>query len=163
MVHPHVKSIEKMNPAQLVAIVDESRISYIQENLDIHLHESEIKLLKQIIKHQKPHHKKIRIKKYQKASKTDLFKLHEKLYLKKYQKLESKDLVKINLNPDNGLPYDCELTQKGIDLVSQINEIEKLWEDKININDDTIGLLKELALNSFEISYNHKKNLDFNF
>ena len=163
MIHPHVKSIEKMSPSQLVSIVDESRICYIQENLDIHLHESEIKLLKQIVKHQKPHHKKIRIKKYQKASKTDLFKLHEKLYLKRYQKLESKGLVEINLNTDNGLPYDCELTQKGIEVISQINEIESLWADKINIDDDTIELLKELALNSFEISYNHKKNLEFIF
>ena len=35
MVHPHIKSIEKMNPAQLIGIMEESRICFIQENLNL--------------------------------------------------------------------------------------------------------------------------------
>ena len=163
MPHPHVNSIEKMNPAQLVGIIEESKITYVQENLDMHLHTSEIRLLKQIVKHQKPHHKKVRIKKYQKAEKTDLFKLHEKLFLKKYQKLQSKDLIELDLTPVNGLPYEAKLTDKGADIISKINELERDWEKQINVDDEDIKILKKLALDSFEISYNHKKKLDFIF
>ena len=163
MAHPHKKAISNMNPARLIGIVEESKMTYVCENLSIHLHQSQIKLLKQVEKHQKPHHKKIRVKQYQKAEKTDLFNLHLDLYLKKYQKLHSKGLIEIDLKPENGLAYDCSLSQKGSEILAEIDALEKEWEKEINITDDDLEVLKKLALDSFEISYNHKKKLDFIF
>ena len=163
MAHPHKNVISNMNPAQLVGIVEESKMTYVCENLSIHLHQSQIKLLKQVKKHEKPHHKKIRTKQYLKAEKTKLFNLHLDLYLKKYQKLESKGLIEIVLEPENGLAYDCSLTSDGVAILSEIDDLEKEWERKINITADESEVLKRLALDSFEISYNHKKKMDFIF
>ena len=42
-------------------------MTYVRENLDIHLHRSQIKLLKEVRKHEKPHHKRIRVKRYESA------------------------------------------------------------------------------------------------
>lgn len=163
MVHPHCRVIENMNASSLIGIIEESKLTYVRGNLDIHLHESQVKLLKQVRKHEKPHHKRIRIKQYEKAEKTDLFKLHEELYLKSYQKLAKKGLIEIDENPENGLPYDCSLTEKGIEILDEIAHLEREWEGVIELSDDDCEILKKLALNSFEISYNHKKKLDFIF
>lgn len=163
MAHPHIKAIENMDAASWIGIIDESKTTYVRDNLDIHLHESQLKLLKQVKKHEKPHHKKIRIKQYEKAEKTDLFKLHEELYLKSYRKLAKKGLIEIDEEPENGLPYDCSLTDKGTETLEEISRLESEWEDFIGINDADRDALKRLALNSFEISYNHKKKLDFIF
>ena len=127
------------------------------------MHESQIKLLKQVQKHQKPHHRKIRIRQFEKAEKDDLFNLHLGLYLKKYKKLEKSGLIEIDLNPDNGLAYDCMLTDKGVEILEEIRTLESEWEKIVEITDDDREVLKKLALDSFEISYNHKKKRDFIF
>lgn len=163
MAHPHVNAIEKMEASSLIGIIEESKMTYVRENLSIHLHESQVKLLKQVKKHEKPHHKKIRIKQFEKAKKDDLFNLHLGLYLKKYKKLEKYGLVDIDLSPDNGLEYDCILTEKGSEILDEIAELEKEWQNVVGITDEDREVLKKLALDSFEISYNHKKKLGFIF
>lgn len=152
-----------MSPSSLVGIIEESKVTYVRENLSVFLHESQIKLLKQVKKHEKPHHKRIRIRQYEKADKNDLFNLHSELYLKKYQKLAKKDLIEIDENPENGLAYDCCLTDKGIEILEEINRLECQWEEVAGFNEKDIEVLKNLALNSFEISYKHKKNQGFIF
>ena len=161
--HPHEKAIEKMNASSLIRIIDESKTVYVRENLSIHLHESQIKLLKNVKKHSKPHHAKIRIKQYEKAQKTDLFNLHLDLYLKKYKQLEAKGLILVDLKPENGLPYDLSLTDYGMEILSEIDSLENDWASEVNINDDDNAILKRIALDSFKISYNHKKKQGFIF
>ena len=163
MAHPHIKAIENMNASSLISIIAESKMTYVRENLSIPLHESQVKLLKQVKKHEKPHHKRIRIKEYEKAEKDDLFNLHLGLYLNKYKKLAKYDLIEIDLNPSNGLEYDCTLTPKGISILDEISSLEKEWEGIVNINDDDLEVLKKLALDSFEITYLHKKKRGFIF
>lgn len=163
MAHPHKKAIENMNPASLIAIIEESKMTYVRENLSIFLHRSQIVLLKQVKKHEKPHHKRVRIREYEKADKDDLFNMHLALYLKKYEKLAKIGLIEIDKNPENGLAYDCTLTQKGLEVLDEIDSLEKEWESVVNINDDDLEVLKKLALDSFEISYKHKKKKGFIF
>lgn len=163
MAHPHNKAIANMNPASLVAIIEESKMTYVRENLSIFLHRSQIVLLKQVRKHEKPHHKRIRIREYEKADKDDLFNMHLALYLKKYEKLAKIGLIEIDKNPENGLAYDCTLTQKGLGVLDEIDSLEKDWENVVNINDNDLEVLRKLALDSFEISYNHKKKKGFIF
>lgn len=163
MAHPHRNAVANMPAASLVGIIEESKMTYVRENLSLFLHESQIKLLKQVKKHEKPHHKRIRIKQFENAEKDDLFNLHLGLYLKKYQKLEKYGLIEIDLNPDNGLEYDCSLTQKGIDVLDEISSLEKEWENVVNINDEDLEVLRKIALDAFEISYKHKKKQNFIF
>ena len=163
MAHPHRNAVANMPAASLVGIIEESKMTYVRENLSIFLHESQIKLLKQVRKHEKPHHKRIRIKQFEKAKKDDLFNLHLGLYLKKYQKLEKQGLIEIDLNPDNGLEYDCSLTLKGIEILDEISSLENEWESVVNINDDDLEALRKIALDAFEISYKHKKKQNFIF
>lgn len=163
MAHPHIKAIEEMEFSKLLDIVRESKMTYVRDNLSMFLHESQIKLLKQVQKHEKPHHKKIRVKQYEKADKTDLFKMHEEKFLKKYNKLAKKGLIEIENAPENGLPYDCKLTDEGKNILSEIDSIEKEWESVAGVTEDDLEAIKRLALNSFEITYNHKKKLDFIF
>ena len=163
MAHPHVNAIEKMNPASLINIIEESQMTYVRENLSVFLHRSQIVLLKQVRKHEKPHHKRIRIRQYEKAEKDDLFNMHLGLYLKKYEKLAKIGLIEIDKNPDNGLAYNCTLTEKGLEVLDEIDSLEREWESVVNINDDDWEVLKKLALDSFEISYNHKKKKGFIF
>lgn len=161
MAHPHKNAIADMNASSLISIIEESKMTYVHENLSISLHESQVKLLKQVKKHEKPHHKKIRIKQFEKAEKTALFKLHLDLYLKKYKKLAKKGLIEVDEAPDNGLAYDCTLTEKGKDVLDEIAHLESEWEDVVGVSDDDLEVLRNLALNSFEISYMHKKKRDF--
>lgn len=163
MPHPHKNAIAEMSASSLIGIIEESKMTYVRENLSIFMHESQIKLLKQVKKHEKPHHKRIRIKQFEKAKKDDLFNMHLGLYLKKYQKLERYGLIEIDLNPDNGLEYDCTLTSKGLEILAEIADLEKDWESVVNINDEDLEVLRKLALDSFEISYKHKKNREFIF
>ena len=163
MAHPHRNAVANMPASSLVGIIEESKMTYVRENLSIFLHESQIKLLKQIKKHEKPHHKRIRIRQFEKAEKDDLFNLHLGLYLKKYQKLEKYGLIEIDMSPDNGLEYDCSLTQKGIDVLDEISSLEKEWEGVVNINDEDLEVLRKIALDAFEISYKHKKKQNFIF
>ena len=163
MPHPHKNAIAEMPASSLIGIIEESKMTYVRENLSIFMHESQIKLLKQVKKHEKPHHKRIRIKQFEKAKKDDLFNMHLGLYLKKYQKLERYGLIEIDLNPDNGLEYDCTLTSKGLEILAEIADLEKDWESVVNINDEDLEVLRKLALDSFEISYKHKKNREFIF
>ena len=152
-----------MSASSFIGIIEESKLTYVRDNLDIHLHESQVKLLKRVRKHEKPHHKRIRIKQYEKAEKTDLFKLHTELYLKSYKKLAKKGLIEIDEEPENGLPYDCSLTERGTEILEEIARLESEWEEVVGVSDEDREVLKRLALDSFEISYNHKKKLDFVF
>ena len=163
MAHPHKKAISNMNASSLIGIIEESKMTYVRENLSIFLHESQVKLLKQVKKHEKPHHKRIRIREYEKAEKDDLFNMHLGLYLNKYGKLEKRGLIEIDLNPENGLPYDCILTAKGIEILDEIESLEKEWEETVGVNESDLEVLRKLALDSFEISYNHKKKKGFIF
>jgi hypothetical protein len=163
MAHPHNDAIAKMPASALIGIIEESKMTYVRENLSIFLHESQVKLLKQVKKHEKPHHKRIRAKQFEKAKKDDLFNVHLGLYLKKYQKLEKLGLIEIDLQPDNGLEYDCKLTLKGKEVLDEITALESEWEGVVGIDDEDTEVLKKLALDSFEISYKHKKNREFIF
>ena len=163
MPHPHRDAIANMDASSLIGIIAESKMTYVRENLSVFLHESQINLLKQVKKHDKPHHKRIRVKQFERAKKDDLFNMHLGLYLKKYQKLEKLGLIEIDLQPQNGLEYDCHLTQKGGDILDEISNLESEWESVVGIGDDDREVLKKLALDSFEISYKHKKNREFIF
>lgn len=163
MAHPHKDAIANMPASALIGVIEESKMTYVRENLSMFLHESQIKLLKQVKKHEKPHHKKIRIKQFEKAKKDDLFNLHLGLYLKKYEKLAKLDLVEVDKQPNNGLEYDCTLTSEGIKILDEISDLEREWEDIVGITDTDAEVLKEIALNSFEISYRHKKKKGFIF
>lgn len=163
MAHPHNKAIANMNASSLVGIIEESKMTYVRENLSIFLHESQIKLLKQVKKHEKPHHKRIRIKQFEKADKDDLFVLHLDLYLKKYEKLAKKGLIEIDNSPENGLAYDCSLTDDGKAILDEIASLESEWEGVVGIGEGDLEVLQKLALNSFEISYRHKKKQGFIF
>lgn len=163
MAHPHIKAIENMSASSFIGIIEESKMTYVRENLSIFLHESQVKLLKKVKKHEKPHHKRIRIREYEKAEKDDLFNMHLGLYLNKYKKLEKYGLIDIDLSPDNALPYDCSLTAKGIEILDEIARLENEWEDIAGISEEDREVLKKLALDSFEISYQHKKKKGFIF
>ena len=163
MAHPHIDAIANKPVSELIGIIEESKMTYVRENLSIFLHESHIKLLKQVKKHDKPHHKRIRVKQFEKAKKDDLFNVHLGLYLKKYQKLEKLGLIDIDLQPENGLEYDCHLTEKGLGILDEISDLESEWEGVVGITDEDREVLKKLALDSFDISYNHKKNREFIF
>ena len=163
MAHPHKDAIANMPASALIGIIEESKMTYVRENLSIFLHESQIKLLKQVKKHEKPHHKKIRIKQFEKAKKDDLLNIHLGLYLKKYEKLAKLGLVEVDKQPNNGLEYDCTLTSEGIKILDEISDLERKWEDIVDITDSDAEVLKEIALNSFEISYRHKKKKGFIF
>lgn len=163
MAHPHKDAIAKMPASALIGIIEESKMTYVRENLSLFLHESQIKLLKQVKKHEKPHHKKIRIKQFEKAKKDDLFNLHLGLYLRKYEKLAKLGLVEVDKQPNNGLEYDCTLTSEGIKILDEISDLEREWEDIVGISGSDAEVLKEIALNSFEISYRHKKKKGFIF
>ena len=163
MAHPHKDAIAKMPASALIGVIEESKMTYVRENLSIFLHESQIKLLKQVKKHEKPHHKKIRVKQFEKAKKDDLFNLHLGLYLKKYEKLAKLGLVEVDKQPNNGLEYDCTLTSEGIKILDEIFDLERKWEGIVDISGCDAEVLKEIALNSFEISYRHKKKKGFIF
>ena len=163
MPHPHTKSIMNMNASSLISIIEESKITYVRENLDIHLHRSQIKLLKEVKKHEKPHHKRIRVKRYESAEKNDLFNLHLDLYLSRYEKLAKKGLIEIDENPENGLPYDCSLTDKGKEILDEIDRLEIQWEKVVHIEDSDLEVLRRIVIDSFGISYRHKKNQNFIF
>ena len=163
MAHPHNKTIMNMNASSLISIIEDSKITYVRENLDIHLHRSQIKLLKDVRKHEKPHHKNLRVKRYETAEKNDHFNLHLDLYLKRYEKLAKKGLIEIDENPENGLPYDCLLTEKGIETLEKIDAFESEWEKIVHIEDGDLEVLRRIAIDSFGISYKHKKNQNFIF
>ena len=159
MAHPHVKAISDMEDAsKLIDIIADSKSAYVRDNLSIHLHESQIKLLKNVVKHSKPHHRRIRVKQYAKINDDKHFELHSRLYLKKYKKLERLELVEI-LDADD-LPYDVVLTDKGQKIIDEIVSLEKEWADKVGCN---IDVLREMALNSFEYSYKFKKKQKYQF
>ena len=159
MAHPHVKTISEMeNATKLVDIISESKSAYVRDNLSIHLHESQIKLLKNVVKHSKPHHRKVRVRQYAKINDDKHFDLHSKLYLKKYKKLERLELVEI-VDVDD-LPYDVVLTDKGLQIIDEIESLEKEWAEKVGCN---IDVLREMALNSFEYSYRFKKKQKYQF
>jgi hypothetical protein len=50
-----------------------------------------------------------------------------------------------------------------LEVLDEIDSLEREWESVVNINDDDLKVLKKLALDSFEISYNHKKKKGFIF
>lgn len=165
--HPHNKVINNMEEINtLISLIESSKMAYLKANLSTHLHESEIKLFKQIIKHDKKHHKNIRIKQYQKLMENPdeipkLYKVHQELYLKRYKKLERKGIIEVIEEPENGLPYDFIITQKGQDLIKEIKEKELAWEEDVcqNLEDkeELLKLLKQIAIPALKISYDLKK------
>ena len=62
-----IDNYENLYP--MVSLIDESKTIYVIEKLEIHLHTSQIKLLKEAKKHSKAHHKRARTKQYQKLLK----------------------------------------------------------------------------------------------
>ena len=72
-------------------------------------------------------------------------------------------MIEIDLEPENGMEYDCRLTSKGAETLDEIASLESEWEGVVGIADDEREVLKKLALDSFEISYKHKKNREFIF
>ena len=163
MAHPHKDVIANMDASSLVCIIEDSKKSYVLENLSVNLHERQVQLLKQVEKHEKPHHKKIRIKKFQNAEKDDLFNMHLELSLKKYKKLARKGLIEVDLNPKKGLACDCSLTSEGVEVLNEISRLESEWEKVVSIKDSDLEVLKDIALNSFGISYRYKKKKGFIF
>ena len=163
MTHPHKDVISQKDAPALIGIIEESKNTYVCKNLSMHLHESQIKLLKSVKTHMKPQHAKVRIEEYEKSEKTDLFNLHLDLYLKKYQKLEEKGLIKIDMEPENGLPYDCSLTSRGQEILTEICYLEHDWADEVGISEEDTELLRRLALDSFDITYDYKKEKGFIF
>ena len=111
-----------------------------------------------MVKHSKPHHRKVRVRQYAKINDDKHFDLHSKLYLKKYKKLERLDLVEI-LDVDD-LSYDVVLTDKGLEIIDEIESLEKEWAERVGCN---IEVLREMALNSFEYSYRFKKKQKYQF
>ncbi len=160
MAHPHVDVISEMEDvSKLIDIIHESKISYVRSNLSIHLHESQIKLLKNVDKHSKKHHRKARVRQYAKISDDDShFKMHSKLFLRSYEKLARKDLVEI-LDADD-LPYDVVLTEYGMEILSEIKKLESEWA---KIADCNLEELRKVALNTFEITYKFKKSQKYQF
>ena len=119
----------------------------------------QIKLLKNVDKHSKKHHRKVRVRQYAKISDDDKhFKLHSKLFLKSYKKLAKKDLVEI-LDADD-LPYDVVLTEYGRQILSEIKKLEDEW---VEIADCNLEELRKMALNTFEITYKFKKSQKYQF
>ncbi len=163
MAHPHEKAIENMSASSLIRIIQESKMIYVRENLSRPLHESQIRLLKQVKRHEKPHHKQIRIKQYEKAEKNEWFKTHLDLYLQNYRKLAKKGLIVIDENPVNGLPYDCSLTEEGSAVLTEIYLLETKWERIVGMDKKDLEALRKMALDSYEISYKHKKKRGFIF
>ncbi len=160
MAHPHVDVISSMEDvSKLIDIIHESKISYVRSNLTIHLHESQIKLLKNVAKHSKKHHRKVRVRQFAKISDDDKhFKLHSRLFLKRYEKLAKKNLVEI-LDVDD-LPYDVVLTDYGKEILSEISDLENKWA---KIADCDIEELRKIALNTFDITYKFKKSQKYQF
>ena len=163
MVKTHKESIEKADISTLLEIIGKSKSIYVRENISVKLHESQIRLLKNVKSHQRPNHAKIRIEKYKNAEKTLSFKAHEEIYLKKYKILEDKGLVKVNEAPENGLAYDVSLNEKGQEVLTEICVLEKMWADNIQISDSEKEIIKNIALNSYNIIAEHKNKFDFNF
>lgn len=161
--HTHDNVINNMTEInKLVSYINNSKVAYTKKNLSIHLHESEIKLFKNIVKHDKPHHKKIRVQRYKNLMENPdeippLFELHQELFLKRYKKLEKKGIINVIEKPDNGLAYDFEITDKGKDLIKEIEEIENKWEDQVTADvedkEELLKLLKQVAIPSVKISY----------
>ena len=77
--------------------------------------------------------------------------------------LQKKGLIEIDENPENGLPYDCLLTEKGIETLEKIDALESEWEKIVHIEDGDLEVLRRIAIDSFGISYKHKKNQNFIF
>lgn len=169
--HPHknvINSYENIYP--MVSLIDESKTTYVRENLPIHLHASQVKLLKVANKHSRPHHKALRINKYKNLNDSEkdsnLFQLHVKLYTNKYQKLEKKGLVTVDTQAED-LPFDVTLTEKGEEILKQINELEAQWEDIVleGVEDKEafLNMFKQVANNALPINYKHKKQQKFVF
>ena len=173
MAHPHEKFIENTKELYpLISLINESKTTHIRKNLSLHLHTSQINLMKQTKKHQKPHHRKIRIIQYQKLlnnpeSLDDKFELHKRLYIAKYKKLEKKGLVIVNENPEEDLPFDVTLTDKGEEIIQEINKLEKEWEEIVTKDMDNkeefLEQLKQMAKIVLPINYKFKKQQKFVF
>lgn len=169
--HPHKNVIESIDEAYpLISIIAESKTSYLKQNLSLHLHASQIKLLKEAKKHSKPHHRKVRIAQYKNLVENDkiddLFKLHENLYIKNYEKLAKKGLVEVNTDIED-LPYDVILTEKGKEILEEIDTLEAKWQGEVlkDIEDkeELVKQLKQIAQIASPISYKLKKQQKFVF
>lgn len=170
--YPHKEAIDNLEIiSPLISIMEESKNTYVKENLSQHLHLREIQLLRKANSHSKPLHKKARIAQYKKLQENpeeinNIFELHKNIFIKKYQKLENKGLVEVNTECED-LPYDVTLTQKGLELIDEIKDLEKQWNDIImedlEESDKLLELLKEAIHKAAPINHNHKKQQKFVF
>lgn len=167
MAHKHNKAIENNeNMGELIDLLAKSKESFIKSNLSIHLHSRELTLIADIKKHNKPHHKKARVAKYAKMMQDEdeickKYEIHKKIYLNRYKKLENKGLITINMDVDD-LPYELTFTEKGNEVLNEISELSKTWEDKVCADFDEkselIALLQKVSKNAIAYSYAHEKN-----
>ncbi len=170
-IHPHKNVIDNYkNIYPMISLIDESKMTYVREKLQIHLHASQIKLLKEAKKHSKQYHKDIRINKYknlEESIKTDkIFEMHIKLFINKYKKLENKGLVKVDTELEE-LPYDVTITPEGEEILQQITQYEAEWEDivleGIEDKEKLLEQIKTITNNASPITYKHKKQQKFLF
>ncbi|OED30326.1 hypothetical protein [Methanosphaera sp. WGK6] len=89
--------------------------------------------------------------------------LHLEIYTNHYKKLEKKGIIILDLEPENGLPYDMKFTNKGLDIINEITTLEKEWEDKVldNVEDkeELLKLLQDMSLKAIGISYTIQKQV----
>ncbi|PAV06615.1 helix-turn-helix domain-containing protein [Methanosphaera cuniculi] len=162
MAHKHDKIIANYKSiGDLSSILSNSREDYILDHLNIHLHKGQLKLLEKIKKEQKPHHKAIRMKKYKELMNNDEatpehFELHQKIFINKIKKLENKGLIKADFEVDL-LPYEVEFTEKGKEILNEIDVLKQKWEDEIfkdfEDKDKLLTYLQQVAPKAAKISY----------
>ncbi len=170
--HPHKNVISNMKDLYpMISIINESKLTYVKDNLSKHLHSSQIELLKVVRKHSKAHHRKVRVSQYKQLQNNpeqmdDLYKLHENLYIKKYRKLEKKGLVVVDTDCED-LPFDVTLTDDGVLLLDEINQLEAKWEEivfeDVDNKEQFLEELKKVTQKAVPINYNHKKQQKFVF
>lgn len=55
---------------------------------------------------------------------------------KSLKKLEEKDFIRRNVNPENRRKYMLKTTEKGDEIVPQIRDISRKWEQEVGITDE---------------------------
>ncbi|RAP44125.1 MAG: hypothetical protein BZ136_09060 [Methanosphaera sp. rholeuAM74] len=161
--HKHVQIIKSRNKYHyLISILEDSMTTYTVDNLSIHLHPSQIKLLKRVRKYSKKHHHNLRVEKYSKIS-ADIsddkhFNIHKKKYLERYKKLEKLGLIDVDTDSEE-LPFEYTLTSNGISILEEIDKLEGEWEKIVfkEMNNELLDNLKDASINAQEITYNSRK------
>ena len=161
--HKHIEIIKSRKECHnLISLLEDSMTTYTVDNLSIHLHPSQIKLLKRVRKYSKKHHHNLRVEKYSKIS-VDIssdkhFNVHKEKYLARYKKLEKLGLIEIDTDSDE-LPFECTLTNKGINVLEEVDKLESKWEKIVfkEADSEFLDKLKDASINAQEITYNSRK------